>query len=298
VLEMGMNRPGEIWRLAEIADPDVGVITNVGPAHLEGLGTLTNVAAAKGELALALSARATLIVNGNDPLLLPIAAAFPGKKIRVGLDPAVEVVAGEALGSAGQDLTLSIGGRRVGCRLALAGEHNAGNAALAAAVGFALGLDAGTIAAGLTSFVPPPMRLERVTLPSGAVLVNDAYNANPASMAAALAVLAGETAKRRIAVFGTMRELGVESPRYHREVGAVAAARGLDLLIAVGTEAAAIADGALAAGLAPACVEHVADTRAAAELLAPTLGAGDLVLIKGSRGAGMEDVARRLRGSR
>jgi UDP-N-acetylmuramoyl-tripeptide--D-alanyl-D-alanine ligase len=296
VLEMGMNRPGEIWRLAEIADPDVGVITNVGPAHLEGLGSLANVAAAKGELALAMSAHSTLVVNGRDRLLVPIAGAFPGRKLLVGLDAPVVLRGAEPEGASAQRLSLTLGGRAVTARLALAGEHNAWNATLAAAVGFVLGLDAATIAAGLERFVPPPMRLERLTLASGAIVVNDAYNANPASMAAALAVLVGEPATRRIAVLGAMRELGAESDRWHREVGAVAAAQAVDLLVAVGVEGEAIADGARAAGLDAARIVRCADTAIAAAALHEILAGGDVVLVKGSRGAGMEDVIARLRG--
>ena len=295
VLEMGMNRPGEIWRLAEIADPDVGVITNVGPAHLEGLGSLENIAAAKGELALAMSEHATLVVNGRDRLLVPIAGAFPGRKLLVGLDAPVALRGVELEGSSAQRLSLSIGGRNVTARLALAGEHNASNATLAAAVGFVLGLDAEAIASGLERFVPPPMRLERLRLANGATVVNDAYNANPASMSAALSVLASETAGRKIAVLGAMKELGAESERWHREVGAMAAGRKVDLLVAVGPEGKGIADGASAAGLETSRIVWAATTSEAAERLRGGLRDRDVVLVKGSRGAGMEDVVARLR---
>jgi UDP-N-acetylmuramoyl-tripeptide--D-alanyl-D-alanine ligase len=295
VLEMGMNRAGEIWRLAEIARPDVGVITNVGPAHLEGLGTLDNVAAAKGELALALASPATLVVNGDDPRLVLVAEGFHGRRLLVSAtEGPVRLLSAEPLGDEGQRLVIGIGEQAVVARLRAVGVHNATNAALAAAAACALGVSPDVIAAGLEAFEPPPMRLSRVRLPSGARLWNDAYNANPGSMAAAFDALARERAARRIAVLGEMRELGDEAARWHRDTGEAAARSGIDLLVVVGRFADDTAAGAISAGLSAERV-HVAESpEAAAALLVGDLGEGDLVLVKGSRVSRMEDVVRGL----
>jgi UDP-N-acetylmuramoyl-tripeptide--D-alanyl-D-alanine ligase len=295
VLEMGMNRPGEIWRLAEIARPDVGVITNVGPAHLEGLGSVANVAAAKKELALALGPGATLVVNAADPWLAPVAEDFSGRAILAGGNGPVRALSAETL-SDGQRVTIEIDGRRAVVDLRARGAHNVENALLAAATGRAFGLSVEEITAGLAAFVPPAMRLEVVSLPSGARILNDAYNANPASVSAALASLAAEPALRRIAVLGEMWELGAEAGRYHREMGREAAATGVDLLIAVGRYAEEMGAGAEEAGL-PASRRRSAGTSAqAGDLLAAELGQGDVVLIKGSRAARMEEIVRVLGG--
>jgi len=296
VIEMGMNHPGEIWRLAEIARPDVGVITNVGPAHLEGLGSIDNVAAAKEEMALALGAAATLVVNGQDPRVAAIAERFSGRKILAGVDASVRCSSSTPTAE-GQRLDLELDGQRLVVELAIRGAHNVQNALVAAAVGRVAGLDAAAIAEGLARFRPPPMRLEVVLLPSGARVLNDAYNANPASMEAALSALASEPASRRIAVLGEMWELGPDAVRYHREVGAVAARAGVDRLIAVGAHAESMAAAALEAGLDGSKVETHGTAAEAAARLAETLRAGDTVLVKGSRGARMEEIVERLRGN-
>jgi UDP-N-acetylmuramoyl-tripeptide--D-alanyl-D-alanine ligase len=293
VVEMGMNHPGEIWRLAEIARPDVGVITNVGPAHLEGLGSIENVAAAKGEMALALGSGATLVVNGADPRLVAIAERFSGRKLFVGTGR-VRAVA-SAPSAAGQRVEIAIDEETFTVELAIRGAHNVVNALVAAAVGLVCDLDGSAIVDGLARFRPPPMRLERVTLASGVCVLNDAYNANPASMEAALAALASEPAGRRFAVLGEMLELGPESARYHRAVGAAAARAAVDGLIAVGEHAADTAAGALGLGLAADRVETYATAADAAARLARILASGDVVLVKGSRGARMEEVVERLR---
>ena len=297
VLEMGMNHAGEIWRLAQIARPHVGVITNVGPAHLEGLGSLANVAAAKEELALALPSGATLVVNGDDPRLAEAAARFSGRKISVGSSGTVRATAVTAIED-GQHLEIELERSKISVRLNARGAHNVQNALLAAATGHALGLDAETIARGLEAFRAPPMRLEIVRLPNGARILNDAYNANPASMEAALIALSAEPAVRRIAVLGDMWELGVEEARYHREVGAAAARARVDWLVAVGKNADEMAAGALGAGIRGEIVSRCSSANEAADLLAERLRDHDVVLVKGSRGARMETVVERLRGER
>jgi UDP-N-acetylmuramoyl-tripeptide--D-alanyl-D-alanine ligase len=294
VLEMGMNHPGEIWRLAEIARPDVGVITNVGPAHLENLGSLANVAAAKEELALALAPHATLVINGADPRLVDIGQRFPGRTIVAGGSGPIRVVSSSA-SLRGQRVEVDVEGERKSIEIAMRGAHNVQNVVLALAAGVALGLPLDAAVDGLHRFTPPPMRLEVVDLPSGARVLNDAYNANPASMEAALAALAAEPGRRRIAVLGEMWELGDGAGRYHREVGRAAGALGIDRLVAVGRHADEMADGAAEAGLRAGAVERAASTTEASQWLAGRLGAGDVVLVKGSRAAHMEEIVQALR---
>jgi UDP-N-acetylmuramoyl-tripeptide--D-alanyl-D-alanine ligase len=294
VLEMGMNHPGEIWRLAEIARPDIGVMTNVGPAHLENLGSLENVAAAKEELALALSPRATLVINGADPRLVEIGRRFRGRTIVTGSSGSIRAVSSSS-SPRGQRVEVDVEGQRRSIEIGMRGSHNVQNALLALATGVAFGLPLDVAVDGLRRFTPPPMRLEVIDLPSGARVLNDAYNANPASMEAALVALAAEPGRRRIAVLGEMWELGDGAGRYHREVGRVTGALGIDLFVAVGRHADEMAEGAAEAGLGGGAVERVASTTEASQRLAGRLGAGDVVLVKGSRAAHMEEIVQALR---
>ena len=293
VIEMGMNAPGEIRRLTEIADPDVGVITNVGPAHLEGLGSIEGVARAKGELFATLRRDAVAVANADDPRVTALADAFPGRVVRFGAggDVAVDDVRCDARGAAA--FRLRVGGRTADVALQIPGRHNVSNALAAAAAAFAVGVDVDAMRAGLAAAVPVGSRMRVVTLPSGVTVVDDSYNANPASMAAALRSLAEAPAGRRIAVLGDMLELGAASADQHRAVGALAGALGLAALHLYGDFARDAAAGA-ATGM-PAAAIHVHATHAAlADALAPALRSGDWVLVKGSRGQRMEEVVRLL----
>ena len=296
VVELGMNGPGEIWRLAEIAEPDVGVITCVAPAHLERLGSLHGVAEAKAELYRRLRPSATAVVNADDPLVAAAADAFPGRKVPFGTLAGLPVAAAGIVdrGLEGIDFRLVLERREAPVRLAVPGRHNVTNALAAAAAAHVLGVELELVRAGLEAFQPPGMRMEVTQLPTGVTVLNDAYNANPASMAAALRTLATSRGRRRLAVLGEMRELGTEAARAHRELGTTAAAANLDALFLLGEHAEEVRAGADAAGM-PAdriIVTHSHDD------LAARLGAqcrpGDLVLLKGSRGAAMEEVLRRL----
>jgi len=291
VLEMGMNAPGEIARLTEIAVPDVGLITNVGPAHLEGLGSIAGVAAAKGELFAGMRAQAQIAVNMDDAWVVRVAAGFPGRRIEFGDGRAVAASAVDDRGFDGLAFTLHVGARRAPVRLRLAGRHNVQNALGAAAVAHGLGIDVAAIAAGLAAAEPPKMRMQVVRLANGVTIVNDAYNANPASAEAALDALA-RTPGRAIAVLGEMRELGSESESLHRQVGAYAATCGVAWLLAVGPQADAIAAGARAAAT-DIEVTVCADAASAAALLLERWRAGDAILVKGSRGPDSEDGVRR-----
>lgn len=293
VLEMGMNAPGEIARMVAIATPDVGLITNIGPAHLEGLGTVAGVAAAKGELVDGLPAHAALAVNMDDEWVVRESAAFAGRRIEFGVGREVSAAAIDDRAFDGIRFTLCIGGQSKQVRLRMAGRHNVQNALGAAAAAHGLGIGIAAIAAGLDAAEPPKMRMQVTRLANGVTLVNDAYNANPASTEAALDAIA-RSGGRAIAVLGEMRELGAASTALHRRVGAHAAAAGVGWLIAVGPQSEHIAAGARAsAGAHPIEVSICADAASAAALIAVRWQPGDTILIKGSRGPDDEEGVRR-----
>lgn len=293
VLEMGMNQPGEIARMAEIARPDVAVVTNVGRAHLEGLGSLAGVAAAKGELYAGLPNESVIAVNLDDEWVRRIAAPFPGRRVTFGSGGDVQAAAVRDRGVDGIDFDLVVAGERVPVHLAHVGVHNVANALAAAAVAHALGVAPGAIAAGLARPPAAAMRMQVHELANGVTVINDAYNANPESTVAALRAVR-LLQRRCVAVLGDMRELGEGSGGAHREVGACAAALGFDELVAVGEHGADVRDGALAAGMDAARIHVCASPAAAAQAVRAGWRAGDVVLVKGSRGMRMEEAVRAL----
>ncbi|MCW3029618.1 MAG: UDP-N-acetylmuramoyl-tripeptide--D-alanyl-D-alanine ligase, partial [Solirubrobacterales bacterium] len=279
VLEMAMRGAGQIGELTAIAQPDVGVIVNVGPAHLELLGSIEAIAAAKAELIDGLAPGASIVIPADEPLLEP---HLRGElhTVRFGDGGDVELV------KAGGDGAVSIrqGGEQVTVRPSFGGAHNLQNLLAAVAAAEALGVrHEGPLEVRFSS-----LRGERRRLPGGVLLIDDCYNANPMSMRAAIDELAETDASRRVAVLGDMLELGEDAPRFHREIGARAAARGIDLLVTVGPLAALMREGF------GRDARSVADAAAAAELLGGLLRAGDAVLVKGSRGVGLELVAQTL----
>ncbi len=298
VVEMGMSRPGEIARLAAIAAPQVGVVTNVGPVHLEGVGGLAGVAAAKAELFDGIAPGGTAVLNADDPATPDLAARWRGSRVSFGLSPAADVRADQVEYAAQETLfTLVLAdGGRARVRLPWPGEHNLRNALAAAAAAHCLGAGCAEIGAGLLRARRSPMRFEVGTLPSGVTLVNDAYNANPASMRASLAAFAQlPAAPRRALVLGDMLELGSAAAEEHRELGRVAAQTAPALLLAVGAFAESVAAGARAGGLGPSAIATAPDVEAAAPVLAGWLRPGDLVLLKGSRGVRLERLLEHLR---
>jgi len=298
ILELGMNAPGEIWRLAQIAEPDVGVITCVAPAHLEGLGSIEGVAEAKAELYRRLRPSATAVVNADDPRVAASARVFTGRKVPFGtLDPATTAVGARGIldhGLDGTEFRLVVERQETPIRLAVPGRHNVTNALAAAAAAHALGIGIEAVRTGLEAFQPPGMRMEVTQLPNGITVLNDAYNANPASMAAALRTLAASRGRRRIAVLGEMRELGREAARAHRELGVAAAGATLDALFLLGPHADEVRGGAEEAGLPGERITVATSHQDLGVRLAAYCRPGDLVLLKGSRGAAMEEVLRHL----
>jgi UDP-N-acetylmuramoyl-tripeptide--D-alanyl-D-alanine ligase len=281
VLEMAMRGAGQIAELAAIAEPDVAVITNVGPVHVELLGSVAAIAAAKAEILSALPAAGTAVVpvaaGELEPHLRGVANLL---RFGSGGDvEASEVRVGEGVTEA--LVSTPVGARRF--HFPFTEGHNLSNALAAIAAGIGLGAELGEMADGAASIGFSRFRGERLQLGDGIVLVNDCYNANPVSMRAALDHLATLGAARTIAVLGEMGELGSDAPGYHREVGEHARAAGVDLLIGVGEPARDYDPD-----------ELVADPAEAAELLAAQLESGDAVLVKGSRSAGLETVAELL----
>jgi UDP-N-acetylmuramoyl-tripeptide--D-alanyl-D-alanine ligase len=297
VIEMGMSHPGEIARLAAIAEPHIGVVTLAAPAHLEGLGTVDAVADAKAELYLGLPEGGIAIANADDARMLKRAQAsgrrmitFSAAKGRRGDVVVLELV---SQGEDGLRFVLGVGNREVPVHIpGLVGAHNAANAAAAAAAAIALGCTDREIARGLAAVRPVGRRLRLDVLPSGVRLVDDCYNANPASMSAALRTLADLAAGgRAIAVLGDMLELGVFEAEAHRALGAEAARAGLAGLACFGPRARTTAEAARAAGLE---AFHTEDLPALVAWTRAAVRPGDVLLVKGSRGMKLERLVEAL----
>jgi len=295
VVEMGMNRFGEIARLTEIAAPDYGVITNIGPAHLEGVGgTVAGVARAKGELFEGMAEQGAIAVNVEDEWVSRIAASFRGRKVTFGSNGEVQGRAIEDRGVAGLRFVLAIGNRTAEVSLPLVGAHNVMNALAAAAMGHLMEMPIEVIAAGLSEAIPPPERMQVLRLRNGVTLIDDAYNANPASVEAALRTLE-RMPGRAVVVLGDMRELGDESVHAHRAIGERAATCRIGELFVFGSHAVDVAQGAVAAGMSAAHVHVATSHRDIAEAVMQVWQPGDSVLVKGSHGMKMEEVVRLLR---
>jgi UDP-N-acetylmuramoyl-tripeptide--D-alanyl-D-alanine ligase len=282
VLEMGMRGPGQIAELCAIAAPDVGVITNVGPVHVELLGSVEAIAAAKAEIIDGLRPGGTAVVPADSGPLDPHLER-PPKLLRFGAGGDVEAI--WVLAEEGEtDALVKTPEGEQAFKLPFVQAHNLDNALAAISAGLALGFPLAEMADRAPGIVFSRLRGELVELPENAILINDSYNANPISMRAALDHLATvDAAGRRLAVLGEMRELGPDAAAYHREIGEHARERGVELIIGVGD---------LAAAYEPD--QHVADADAAADALAEALGPGDAVLVKGSRAVGLERVAEKL----
>jgi UDP-N-acetylmuramoyl-tripeptide--D-alanyl-D-alanine ligase len=296
VVELGINHPGEMTRLCEIARPTVGVITNVGHAHLEGFGGIEGVARAKGELFAALPADGMALLNADDPRVAALRAHLRCESLTFGLRAAdVTGHVREELARGGTRVEIRYGGSVVQCRIPVVGRHNASNAVAAAAAAIALGADLDTVRSGLESFRPALMRSELVSTPAGIDVFNDAYNANPSSMERALETVGRLRGAGRVwAVLGEMRELGEASEALHREVGRAAARASLDGLVAVGPAARWLADEAVKAGMPARAIAWVETASDALPVITAWSRPGDLVLVKGSRRVGLERVAEGL----
>jgi UDP-N-acetylmuramoyl-tripeptide--D-alanyl-D-alanine ligase len=286
VIEMGMNHPGEIAYLSRIARPDVALIINAQAAHLAGLGTVEAVARAKGEIFQGLAANGTAVINGDDPhaaLWQELAGAH--RVIRFGLEQPAEVSASFKLQPFGSEIEMVTPAGKFAVALPVPGEHNVRNALAAAAVAQSLGVGNATVAAGLAKVASVKGRLLKNPCLHGATLIDDTYNANPGSVRAAIAVLAGMPGKK-VMVLGDMGELGENARAMHGEIGAAAKAAGIDLLFTLGDLSASAA---LAFGAGGRHFEYIEDLLHDIEnLLAPEV----TVLVKGSRFMQMERVVK------
>jgi UDP-N-acetylmuramoyl-tripeptide--D-alanyl-D-alanine ligase len=292
VLEMGMSAEGEIKRLAEIARPNIGLITNISPAHLEQLKTLKNVQRAKGELFDALRPQDLAVVNTDDPLVLELAQKLKAKKITIGINNPADIWAENIHPRAkqGYDFKLHIQGQTLDVELPFLGRCNIYNALTAFAVGSALGMRPEEMKSGLGQCQLPPQRQEYFER-DGVAFINDAYNANPQSMREAIKTLEGfQTSGRKFFVMGEMLELADLARSEHSRLGAEIARSKIDFLATVGEIPALTAEAARKEGMSPDHVCAFNDIPTVTAFLKDHVKTGDCVLIKGSRGAKMERV--------
>lgn len=292
--EMAMYALGEIKLLASIARPEVGVVTNVGPTHLERLGTIERIAMAKSELVSSLPLHGLAVLNGDDRRVRSMAeCTYAGRTVFYGLgqDNALWAEEPRVLGLEGIAVRMHWGADRVEVRLPLLGRHNVYAALAAAAVGLYAGMSWSEIAAGLADR-RAQVRLCACPGINGSTVLDDSYNASPASMIAALDLLS-EMQGRRVAVLGGMLELGSYSDEGHRLVGR-RAAETADVLVTVGEMGRTIAEEALSSGMSAPCVLCAADNEQAVQLLEQLLTQGDFVLVKASHGIGLAEVVRRI----
>lgn len=302
VIEMGVDQQGQTTRLCEIARPTIGVITNIGPDHLEFFGSMEGSAQAKAELLDHLPPDGAVVLNADDEYFDYLASRARCRVVAFGASPKAAVRAAniqpDEKGGTTFGLVLPGKTRQTEVRIRTQGQHNVSNALAAAAVGHVLGLSGAAIAEGLSKFRPAAMR-SQISYSHGVQIINDCYNANPASMKAAIQLLAElGRGKRSIAALGDMLELGPETTRLHREVGAFLAAQGINHLLACGVLGRELAEGARQAGMPPDRIAEWPDAQAAAAALARMVRQGDVVLVKASRGMRMEQVVEAVTGMR
>jgi UDP-N-acetylmuramoyl-tripeptide--D-alanyl-D-alanine ligase len=305
VLEMGMNRPGEIGRLTKIADPDVGLITNVGKAHLEGVGDLMGVARAKVELLEKISNRSHFIINGDDDLLKEEASRIKGGFITYGLrqENVIRADSIRSMGREGMSFNILYQDNCVPVRIKVPGLHNLFNALAAAAVAICMKESFENIVSGLSRFEGIEGRFMTVSLPGGIILVDDTYNSNPSSLKAALdSVKEMADGKMRLIVgLGEMMELGDEAIPAHLEAGAMAAEIGASYLFVMGEHAGEMLTGALEKGFSRKRAVETRSHQEMAQKIEEIAGKDDLILLKGSRETGLEKVSeilkKRIRGN-
>ncbi len=306
VLEMGMNQPGEIGRLTRIADPDVACIVNVHAAHLEALHDISGVARAKGELFDNVRPDALLVVNNDDKKIRGLAQRHDNRKIFFGLRKGADVRATriQPAGLQGTVFTLHLGGRKMRILLPLVGRHNVLNALAAAAMAYCVGADLHTIGQGLSSFAGHEARFRIFKVSGRPGIVDDAYNANPASMLAALAATRELRREHKaVAVLGDMLELGLTSAEAHTTLGGQVAAHGFDYLLAVGNFADQVVNAARSSDMSADRARKFADKAEIVRFLEDLMGRGDLgqddwILVKGSHGMRMDTVVKELLGEK
>lgn len=299
VLEMGMSMPGEIARHCLVAPPDISVVVNVAPVHLEFMGSVEAIAAGKAQLVEGLKPGGTAILNADDERVAAMRAKHTGPILTFGLEHAADVTATKieraGLGLSRFLLRTPRGEARV--ELPMPGRHNLLNALAASAVADCFGIGAKEIAEALATAAPSQMRGEVLRFREGFTVVDDSYNSNPRSLGAMAEAIAqgGEGVKRRVVVAGEMRELGADSGAIHRETGREVAGFGVDVLWGIEGHARDLVEGAREAGMSESSTTFFETSEEAADALAAFVKEGDLVLIKGSRGVHTEKVVEHLK---
>lgn len=289
VFEMGMNHPGEIAPLAAIARPDAAIITNIGVAHIEYMGSRAAIALEKGMLAEAVHDKGIVVLNANDEFTPSIASRSKARVLQAGIEKGDVFATALKASPEGTTFTIDFGGERVETFLPVPGEHMVGNATLAAALAWHQGIAPADIAVALASSKLTKGRLETKVV-NNITFLDDSYNANPDSVKAGLRTLAGIGCQgARVAVLGRMGELGEHAVSGHSEVGRYLVDLGIDAVFTVGHEASLISDAASAKS-ATISAKHFADHADCAAYLREFLKPGDLVLLKGSRSSAMEKV--------
>ena len=305
ILEMGMNQPGEIKRLAEIADPDIACILNVHGAHLLGLGNIEGVAKAKEELFQACDNDTILVINGDDSRVIDLSRKYEQKKILFALNNdssgSIDIFSSDKKSGdlEEQFFNLHVAKQHIPVHLHVPGNHNILNALAAAAIAHAAGIDITLIAKGLSSFEPTDRRMEVLDGPAGSRIINDTYNANPESMKAGISTLSELGSGRRFAILGDMLELGVDSEALHKTIGAHVAESGIDFLGIVGDFASFTADGAIRKGMDKNSVRVFSEQDDCYDWLVGMLAddsieIGAYILVKGSRGMHLDNFVARL----
>lgn len=293
LVEMGMNRMDEIKRLSEIAKPQIGLITNIGPSHLQYLKTLENVAKAKGELFASLTSENHAVVNTDDHLVVRMAESCPARKVTFGIHSQTQVKATDmmASGDSTHSFTLKIGMDSTPITLKTPGLHNIYNALAAASIATILKRNLEEIKAGLESFTAFSARTEITTIDDNIHIINDTYNANPKSMEMALQLLSRLKGKERgIAVLGDMLELGDASKNWHQQIGSLIKSLDIDEAFLIGTYAHVVAESAMSHGFRKKAI-HIGETHEhIAQKLCMNAKEHDWILFKGSRGMKMERI--------
>jgi UDP-N-acetylmuramoyl-tripeptide--D-alanyl-D-alanine ligase len=296
VLEMGMSAPGEIKRLTQIAPPDIAVITNIHPVHLEFFAGVDEIALAKKEILDGMNPTGTAVLNGDDPAVERISKDLKGGKLLFGLSTHNDIRAENIrrIGHRGLSLDLVYGGQKENTTIPFVYKSFLYNYLAAAAVASTLAIPLADILSRTADLQPFPMRGEIHTLRDGILLIDDSYNSNPAALESALKDLAELDSTRKVAVLGDMLELGITEVSYHREAGKQVKQYAWDVLITVGPLSRYMAEGALEGGMEAAQITSFADADEAANHVVTLLEPGDLVLVKGSRGTEMDKIVSSL----
>ena len=297
VLEMGMSAAGELRALTRIAPPDVAVITNVSPVHLQFFKSLDDIALAKKEILDGAGPEATAVLNGDDPLVMKIASGFAGRRVTFGRTRSCDVRAEDVKseGYSGFEFLLRYGRESARIAFSFVNEAAVSNLLAASAACLAFGLRLEEIRPVMLALRPFSGRGTLVEAGGGIRVYDDSYNSNPRALEDALRSLAALPAARKVAVLADMLELGEGEREFHRRAGEFAARAGWDVLVAVGPLAALIAEGAAGTGMSAAAIHRFADAEAAAAGIAGIVRDGDLVLVKGSRGMRTEAIVDKLK---